>query len=146
LSIDPNNPAVVLCVEGMNCERDGRFEKALGFFMRAWEQSADDYERCMAAHYVARHQECAAGALRWNLASLVLADKVNDERVNVFYPSLYLNAGKAHEDLGDREQALKFYGWAAETVEYLPVGVYKEAVRDGIQRGLQRVSGRASGA
>jgi len=32
-----------------------------------------------------------------------------DDRVREFYPSLYLNMGKAHEDIGNREAAKRFY-------------------------------------
>jgi len=116
LDVDPNNPIVRLCVEGMECEGMGRFEDAARLFLSAWNQSADDFERCIAAHYVARHQRNPIETLKWNQQSLDYANAVADERVREFYPSLYLNMGKAHEDLGNREVAKQFYEMAAGSV------------------------------
>ncbi len=74
------------------------------------------------------------------IKSLDRADAVNDERVHGFCPSLYLNVGKAHEDLGNRERAKRYYELAASKMSYLPEGKYADIVRDGIKRGLERVS------
>jgi hypothetical protein len=138
--MDPNNPVVKLCVEGMKAESEGKPGEARRLFMQAWEQCKDDYDACIAAHYVARHQSTPEEILRWNQASLDRADAVNDQRVQGFYPSLYLNMAKAHEDLGDREQAKRYYRLADGRMTDLPEGKYREVVRDGISRGLQRVS------
>jgi tetratricopeptide (TPR) repeat protein len=138
--MDPNNPVVKLCVEGMKAETDGKPDEALLLFMQAWEQSKEDYEACIAAHYVARHQKTLNDTLRWNQASLDRADAVKDERVNDFYPSLYLNMGKAHEDLGNLEQAKTYYELASARIGNLPAGPYRDVVRKGIAQGLERVS------
>src|SRR5215467_11516529 len=103
--MDPDNPIVRLCVQGMECESGGRLAEASRLFTRAWIESADDFERCIAAHYVARHQKEPGDALIWNQRSLDYANAVCDDRVSEFYPSLYLNLGKAHEDLGSSEDA-----------------------------------------
>ncbi len=139
-SIDPDNPIVRLCAQGMEAERKGETAEALLLFVQAWQQSTDDYDACVAAHYIARHQKAATETLRWNQESLDRANAVNDESVLGFYPSLYLNMGKAHEDLGDREQARKYYELAAIKVSNLPEGRYGEMVQDGIKRALQRVT------
>src|SRR6185437_10133832 len=103
--MDPNNPVVRLCAEGMELERAGRKDEAARVFAQAWEQSSDDFERCVSAHYVARGQSRPEENLRWNLVSLEHADAILDGRVDGFYPSLYLNIGWAHEDLGHRDEA-----------------------------------------
>src|SRR5271154_1210229 len=138
--MDPDNPIVRLCVAGMKAESDGRNGDALAFFSQAWEQSTDDFEASIAAHYVARHQKEAEETLRWNQIALARADAVGDERVLGLYPSLYLNLGKAHEDLGHRDEARKFYELASSKMSVLPQGRYGDVVRDGVQRALQRVS------
>jgi tetratricopeptide (TPR) repeat protein len=137
--MDPANPIVKLCVEGMRAETEGRIDEARLLFIQAWEESKNDYDACIAAHYVARHQKTPEEILRWNQESLDRADALNDERVQDFYPSLYLNLGKAHEDLGNREMARKYYELAAARMNGLPAGRYGDVVRDGIKRGLQRV-------
>jgi len=139
--MDPNNPVVQLCVAGMKAEAEGRGDAALRLFVQAWEERHDDFDACIAAHYVARDQKTPEEALRWNQESLDRANTVNDERTDGFYPSLYLNMGKAHEDLGNREEARGFYELAAAKVSRLADGRYGDVVRDGIARGLQRVTG-----
>ncbi len=138
--MDPNNPVIKLCAEGMKAESEGRADEARLLFMQAWEESKDNYDACIAAHYVARNQKTPEEILRWNQVSLDRADAVDDERVQGFYPSLYLNMGKAHEDLGNREQAKRHYELAATRMSALPDGRYGDLVREGIKRGLQRVS------
>jgi tetratricopeptide (TPR) repeat protein len=137
--MDANNPVVRLCAEGMELERTGRRDEAAHAFQRAWQEAGSDYERCIAAHYVARVQATPSENLRWNLESLEHADTIFDGRVNGFYPSLYLNIGWAYEDLGNRDEARKYYELAATRLDSLPEGAYRETVRDGIERGLQRV-------
>ncbi len=54
--MDPDNAIMKLCVEGMQAERDGKPGDAARLFGQAWEESTNDFEACVAAHYVARHQ------------------------------------------------------------------------------------------
>src|ERR1700723_1911611 len=54
--MDASNPVVRLCAEGMDLERAGRRDEAARAFTLAWERSRDDYDRCIAAHYLARAQ------------------------------------------------------------------------------------------
>jgi tetratricopeptide (TPR) repeat protein len=138
--MDPNNPIIKLCADGMQAEAIGRYDEARLLFAQAWEQSKDDYEACIAAHYVARHQKTPEEILHWNKVALDRADAVNDERVLGFYPSLYLNMRKAHEDLGNWEEAKRHYELAAAKMSNLSQGRYGDVVRDGLNRGLQRVS------
>jgi tetratricopeptide (TPR) repeat protein len=142
--MDANNPVVRLCAEGMNLERAGRRDAAAQVFAQAWEQCTDDCERCIAAHYVARAQTTPEDNLRWNLEALEYADAIHDGRVHGFYPSLYLNIGWAWEDLGKRDEARKYYELAAARLDSVPEGAYRETVRDGIDRGLQRVTGASA--
>jgi len=136
--MDPDNSVVKLCVEGMEQESKGNHEAASRLFQFAWEQSSDDFERCIAAHYVARHQS-PDGALVWNQRSLDLARAVNDERVRGFFPSLYLNMGKAYEELGNLKDARQFYAMTEEVLNSLPDNQYGRNLRDAAQRALKRV-------
>ncbi|WP_420127417.1 hypothetical protein [Longimicrobium sp.] len=138
--MDPDNPVVKLCAQGMEAEFAGRPTEARDLFVRAWDARADDYDAAIAAHFVARHQATTSDTLRWNQEALARADAVGDERVRGFYPSLYLNLGHSHEQLGQRDQARHFYGLAAAAATDLPRDSYSDTVRDGIARGLQRVA------
>lgn len=138
--MDPNNPVVKLCAEGMQAESEGKNEAALRLFTQAWEASGDDYEACIAAHYLARQQTTPQDVLRWNQEALRRAELVGDERIEAFYPSLYLNMGYSYEVLGDRRQAIRYYRLAATSLDALPAGPYGDLVRDGVARGLQRAN------
>lgn len=117
--MDINNPVIKLCMEGTRAEFDGRIESARDLYQQAWEAAQDDYEACVAAHYVARFQESAEETLRWNQEALNRADcvadgDIADGRVQPFYPSLYLNMGQSHERLGHQAEAQRYYKLAAE--------------------------------
>ncbi|XXX74078.1 hypothetical protein WMF30_41170 [Sorangium sp. So ce134] len=137
--IDPNNPVVRLCAEGMQAEGEGRHEDARALFERAWAACTDDYDACIAAHYLARHQGSDQGTLAWNQEALRRADAVGDDRVRGFYPSLLLNVGHAHEVLGDRGEARAFYERAAARLGDLPAGPYADMVRNAVKRARERV-------
>ncbi len=47
-------------------EGQGRFAAARDLFARVWAESTDDYEACIAAHYLARHQGSPQDTLRGN--------------------------------------------------------------------------------
>lgn len=140
--MDENNPVVKLCAEGMQAEGEGRPEVARELYERAWAMSKDGFEASAAAHYLARRQPSAEEAFRWNKEALERADAAvaaADERVEGFYPSLYLNMGKSHEDLGDLGGARRCYETAAKKAEDLPDDGYGTLVRRGIKGGLSRI-------
>ena len=137
--MDPNNPIVKLCVEGMRAEGENRFEDARRFFTQAWENSTDDFEACIAAHYLARHQETPHDTLHWNQEALARAAAVGDERVSGFYPSLYLNLGHSYEILGNLDEAARFYQLASQGMEQLPDTRLSGIVRGAVEAGQKRI-------
>jgi len=112
--MDTTNPVIQLCIQGALAEFEHRLDDARMLYQQAWELHADEYEACVAAHYVARFQESPEESLYWNQLALEHANAVNDERVEEFYPSLYLNMGRSHEIMGDQEEAQRYYALAAE--------------------------------
>ncbi len=111
--MDTDNPVVQLCLKGTRLEFEKKPDEARRFYQRAWDIARDDFEACIAAHYLARQQATLEDALQWNQESLRRADLVGDERVEAFYPSLYVSLARAYELLGDRVHAEHFYGLAA---------------------------------
>lgn len=136
--MDPDNPVIKLCVEGIQTEMQGRSGEALELYMQAWEARQDDFDACIAAHYVARMQTDAGDILRWNREAIERADAVSDDRVQGFYPSLYLNMGWAYELLGDMNEAKENYQLAAEKLADLPADAYTDVVRQGVASALER--------
>jgi tetratricopeptide (TPR) repeat protein len=108
--------------------------------MRAWAARRDDFEACVAAHFVARHQDSPEEALRWNRAALEHADRDASGGVAGFYPSLYLNLGYSHEMLGDIDQAARCYETAAGLLDRLTAGPYRDMVENAVARGRQRIT------
>lgn len=137
--MDPENPIVKRCVEGMQAEGRGDFDDARRLFAEAWDMAGDDFERCIAAHYVARHQPSAEETLRWNQEAYRLAEAVGDERVADFFPSLLLNLGYSYEAMGLATEARRYYDLAAQESGRLPTDRYGTTVREGAVAGQRRV-------
>ncbi len=110
---DPHSPTVQLCIEGTRAEYAGQPQRAAALYQKAWEIAGNDYEACVAAHYVARFQETPEEVLAWNLKALRRAEAAGDEAVQEFYPSLYLSLGQAYELVGDMQEAQRYYDQAA---------------------------------
>ncbi len=144
--MDPNNPIVKLCSEGIAAEGQGRHAEAAALYCQAWANHQDDYEACIAAHYLARQQETLLESLAWNQRALDHALAVNsqefsqgiNEEIKGFLPSLYLNLGWSHEVLEDVQRVRRCYQEGAAHLAALPDGPYTDVVRDGITRGLER--------
>ena len=111
--MDTNNLVMKLCMAGAEAEFAQRVADARTLYQQAWEAASNDYEACIAAHYMARHQEDPQEIFRWNAIALARADAVGDARVQPFYGSLYVNMGHAHELLGEQETAERYYALAA---------------------------------
>lgn len=138
MEFDNNNKVVQLCAEGMN--REGNREEALALFQEAWEIASTDKEKFIAAHYLARQQQSVEEKLNWDRTALLHALQVPGEESKSVLPSLYLNIGKCHEDLGDLVQAENNYRLAAAFEKYLPTDGYGNLIRSGIQNGLARIT------
>jgi tetratricopeptide (TPR) repeat protein len=113
-NVELENSVIKLCVEGTQAEFQGLIDKARSLYQRAWEEAQDDYDACIAAHYVARHQTDHRERLHWNQIALDRANAINDHSVQEFYPSLFLNMGQSHELLGNVDEAKHYYDLAAE--------------------------------
>ncbi|MBI5567209.1 MAG: hypothetical protein HY870_20085 [Chloroflexi bacterium] len=109
-----DNPVIKLCLAGTQAEFEHRLDDARRLYRQAWNAATDDYEACIAAHYVARHQTTPHDTLRWNQIALDRAEAADADRVGEFYPSLYLNLGRSHEVLGQHAEAQRYYDLAAD--------------------------------
>ncbi len=136
--MDTDNLVVKLCIEGMQAETEGRSEEARKLFEQAWDARKDDYDACVAAHYLARHQDNPHAIFEWNREALNCANAVSGNRIQGFYPSLYLNMGHSYEKLGNRVEARRYYEMAADKLNDVPDGAYKDVVRSGIAGGYER--------
>jgi tetratricopeptide (TPR) repeat protein len=138
MQFDPNNKVVQLCAKGMQVEAEGKIDEAHNLFQQAWDIADSDFEAFTAAHYLARNQKDPNDVLKWNLEALNRANAINDEGTKGHYSSLYLNAGKSYETLGNTNDANKYYQLAASYSNFLPPGKYGDMIRTGIGEALQR--------
>lgn len=126
-------------------EQEGldRAEAAAALFQQAWNESANDLEKFIAAHYLARHQKTINDKLKWDETALKHALKVQGVDITGGLPSLYLNIAKGHEDLGNFEKAKVFYDEANKFAELLPDDGYGQLLRAGINNGLERIKDKS---
>lgn len=134
------NAVVHLCADGIAAESVGRLEDAHAAYERAWQQRVDDWDACVAAHYLARHQPSLALSLYWNQEALRYADAVTDNRTVDFRPSLLLNLGYSYELLGDAFSAQHHYRQALAAVEHLPSGAYRDMIAHSLVTKLDRLA------
>ena len=88
-------------------EEKGDAEKASRLFLQAWNESTNDFEKYIAAYYVARHQENLRDKLEWLETSLQFASKINDATVQSAIPSLYSKIAECYDELGESDNAKK---------------------------------------
>lgn len=136
---DTNNNIVKLCAEGMMLEGEGKPQEAHKLFQQAWQESINNYEKCIAAHYLARHQHSVADKLKWDKTALDMALQVTETDMKETLPSLYLNIGKCYEDLNDTMNALENYKTAKSFTLYLPDDEYSKMIKSGIEKAIIRL-------
>jgi tetratricopeptide (TPR) repeat protein len=112
--MDLNNHVIKLCIQGTRAEFRGERDQARELYQKAWDLASDDFEFCIAAHYLGHLEDDPARKLQWNEIALGKADSCENEEVKAFYPSIYLNLGRSHELLGNQEEAQKYYALAAD--------------------------------
>lgn len=137
--MDSDNPVVKRCGEGVAVEGTDPAE-AKRLFLEAWDLAATDYEACVAAHYVARHQDSLEDTLRWNQVALDRARASTDPEIAMFSPSLHLNLGKSLQDAGQLAPARLQYELARASVSHLPDDGYRQFVEGGIERAFERLA------
>ncbi len=79
MEFNPNNNVIKLCIQGMDMEEKGKPEEASKLFLQAWNEATNDFEKFIAAYYVARHQKNVSDKLKWLETALQFALKINDD-------------------------------------------------------------------
>lgn len=113
MEFSANNNVVRRCLQGMGMEEKGEPEEARILFLQAWSEATYDFEKFIAAHYVARYQKDVSDRLKWLERALHFALKVNDDSVKSAFPSLYSDIARCYEGLGAPEKAKENHELAA---------------------------------
>lgn len=109
MEFSPHNNIVKLCIQGMSMEGTGKPEEANKLFLQAWNEATNDFEKFLAAYYVARHQKSVSDKLKWLETALQFALKIDDDAVKSALPTLYSYIAECYEDLSDIDNAKKNY-------------------------------------
>ena len=91
----------------MAMEDKGEPEVASKIFLQAWDESTNDFEKFIAAYYLARRQPTISDKVKWLETSLGFAIKLNDESVRVAFPALYSAVADCYDELNDAANAQK---------------------------------------
>jgi hypothetical protein len=112
--VDLTRRAVQLCAAGTSAEFARRLDEARELYAAAWKAATDDYDRAVAAHYIAHLERDPDGRLMWNRRALDHAERADRELVAPLLGSLYVNLGHSCELVSDPQEAARYYALAAE--------------------------------
>jgi hypothetical protein len=107
MEFSPNNTIVKLCIEGMTLEDKGKPEEACNVFLHAFNEATNDFEKFMAAYYVARQQPTVVDKLTWLNTALQHALNSDSNSAKSALHYLYTSIAKCYSKLGDEANATK---------------------------------------
>ncbi len=91
----------------MDMEGKGNAEEASRLFLQAWNEATNDFEKYIAAYYVARQQKEVPDKLKWLETALQFAVNIHNAAVVSAFPNLYSHIAQCYDDLGDVNNAKK---------------------------------------
>ena len=109
MEFSPFNNIVKLCLQGMDMVEKGRPGEADKLFLQGWNEATNDFEKFLAAYYIAQQQKVAADKLKWLETTLQFALKIDDDSVKSAFPALHLNIAKCYEQLNDHHKAKEHF-------------------------------------
>lgn len=118
MEFDPNGAVVRLCLAGMAREEAGQLEGAGKLFLQAWNEASNDFEKFLAAHFVARSQRDVSERLKWLETALRFALSADNPAAASALPTLYSNIGQCYEQLHVPDKAKKNQELAASLPGY----------------------------
>ncbi|PVD53836.1 NAD(+)--rifampin ADP-ribosyltransferase [Terrimonas sp.] len=145
MEFSPFNNVVKHCIRGMDFEEKGESEEAGRVFLQAWSEATNDFEKFLAAYYVARHQINVTDKLSWYQEALQFASALNDDSVKSAYASLYINIAQCYERLNEVDKAKENYELANSFTGILPDnGPFYHGTKADMKTGNMLVAGYGS--
>lgn len=108
MEFDPHNHIVQLCLQGMQMEITAQPGEAKKIFEKTWQEAANDFEKYLAAYYLARHQDNTAGTLHWLEKTLELALEVNTVAVKTALQAIYSKIAACYHEMNNHEKANEY--------------------------------------
>jgi hypothetical protein len=112
--VDLTRRTVQLCAAGTRAEFERHHDDARRLFAAAWQAATDDYDRAVAAHYIAHLERDPDDRLLWNRRALDHAQRADRDLVAPLLGSLYVNLGHSYELVAEPQEAERYYALAAE--------------------------------
>lgn len=105
----PNNNIVQLCLQGMNLQESGNTAEATTICTKAWNDATNNFEKFLAAWFIARLQHNVADKRTWLQTALELVLSINSITANSALPTLYSAIATCYQEEGDEHNAQKMY-------------------------------------
>jgi len=133
-------------MQGLVLVEKGQAEAAAALFLKAWSEATNDFEKFIAAHFIARHQQDASDKLQWLQTALQHGLSVNNNNaVRSALPSLYTTMAQCYAALGDRDSEKKYRALSASAGGRLPdKGPFYHGTRADLKTGDLLTAGRWS--
>lgn len=145
MEFNPHNPVIQRCMLGIEQAEKGQPEVATALFQQAWNEATNDFEKFIAAHFIARQQQDARDQLQWLHTALQHGLSANSDAVKSALPSLYTNMAQGYAALGDADNEAKYRGLAISASEQLPdKGPFYHGTRADLQVGELLIAGGRS--
>lgn len=144
MSFNPHNPIVQRCLQGRALEDQAKPEEARAVFLQAWNEATTDFERFLAAYFVARQQQ-GTDKLTWLQKALELLNSLDQNSVQGVLPSLYHEFAGCYSEMADPEKA-EAYRELAPAAAQPPSdkGPFYHGTKADLQTGDLLVPGNAS--
>src|SRR4051812_33163654 len=108
MEFNPNNKVVKRCLEGMDMEAKGNREEAGKIFLQGWIEATNDFEKYLAAYFMARQQTDVSAKLKWFETALRHASTIESHSIRSALPSIYSSIATCYESLNDVASAEKY--------------------------------------
>lgn len=108
MEFSPFNTIVKLCIQGMSLEEQNKQDEAGKLFIQGWNEATNDFEKFLAAYYVAGNQKGPIDRLKWFETALQHALKANGNTAKSALYSLYIKIAACYEELSDPEKTKEY--------------------------------------
>jgi rifampin ADP-ribosylating transferase len=104
----PANHIVQLCLQSMVSEEKGNSDEAAELALKAWNEAGNNFEKFLAAHFMARYQTDINKKLEWFEKAFAFATGSTNIAAKSALSTIYSNIAQCYRQLGDPEHAKKY--------------------------------------
>lgn len=113
MEFSPQNDIVKRCLLGINAAEHNENERAVEHFQEAWQVATADFEKYLAAYFLARYQKEEKTKISWLHTVLEFANKLNNPMVQPVFQEVYLQLATCYSQQKDEQLAQEFRELAA---------------------------------